>query len=77
MPRLPKFRGRTNEHEPQKAIFHQGWDSAQAAPARACKPSHTVRIVAYVTQASANKIDAVQVEQGCTAGQALDILLAS
>lgn len=61
----------------KKPFFTKAGTPRKRAPGAGRKPSHTVRIVAYVTQASANKIDAVQVEQGCTAGQALDILLAS
>ena len=47
------------------------------APGAGRKPSGTIRVVAYVKTETYDWIDAVQIEQGCTMGQALDILRAS
>ena len=47
------------------------------APGAGRKPSGTIRVVAYVKPDTYDWIDAVQIEQGCTIGQALDILRAS
>ena len=47
------------------------------APGAGRKKSGTIRVVAYVQPATYDWIDAVQIEQGCTTGQALDLLRAS
>ena len=47
------------------------------APGAGRKPSGTIRVVAYVQPETYDWIDAVQIEQGCTMGQAIDILRAS
>lgn len=46
------------------------------APGAGAPAKGNIRIVGYVTPATHDKIDAMQLEQGCTVGVALDLLLA-
>lgn len=46
------------------------------APGAGRKPSGTIRVVGYVKASTCDKIDAMQLEQSCTVGVALDLLLA-
>ena len=47
------------------------------APGAGAPIKGNIRVVGYVKPATYDKIDAMQLEQGCTVGVALDLLLAS
>lgn len=61
----------------KKLALTKAGEPRKRAPGAGRKPSGTIRVVAYVQPATYDKIDAMQLEQGCTMGQALDILRAS
>ena len=61
----------------KKPALTKAGEPRKRAPGAGRKPSGTIRIVAYVQPTTYDWIDAVQIEQGCTVGQALDILRAS
>lgn len=61
----------------KKPALTKAGEPRKRAPGAGRKPSGTIRVVAYVKPDTYDWIDAVQIEQGCTIGQALDILRAS
>jgi len=60
----------------KKPALTKAGEPRKRAPGAGRKPSGTIRVVAYVKPATYDKIDAMQVEQACTVGVALDLLLA-
>lgn len=60
----------------KKPALTKAGEPRKRAPGAGRKPSGTIRVVGYVKPAAYNKIDAMQLEQGCTVGVALDLLLA-
>lgn len=60
----------------KKPALTKAGDPRKRAPGAGRKPSGTIRVVGYVKPATYDKIDAMQLEQGCTVGVALDLLLA-
>ena len=73
----PRLKLRNHSDVPQKPALTKAGEPASGLPAQAVKPSGTIRVVAYVKPETYDWIDAVQIEQGCTMGQALDIIRAS
>lgn len=60
----------------KKPALTKAGEPRKRAPGAGRKPSGTIRVVAYVKPSTYDKIDAMQLEQGCTVGIALDLLLA-
>lgn len=60
----------------KKPALTKAGEPRKRAPGAGRKPSGTIRVVAYVKPPTYDKIDAKQVEQACTVGVALDLLLA-
>ena len=60
----------------KKPALTKAGEPRKRAPGAGRKPSGTIRVVAYVKPTTYDKIEAMQLEQGCTVGVALDLLLA-
>lgn len=57
----------------RKNLLTKAGSARKRAPGAGRKPSGTVRVVGYVLQATADKIEAAT--KGCTTGQAIDKLI--
>ena len=59
----------------KKPALTKAGEPRKRSPGAGRKPSGTLRVVGYVQPATWAKIDALQLEQCCTVGVALDLLL--